>query len=41
MFTFTYLWPYVGMGAALLLALLLATDLLRSDLSVSRWNDLP
>ncbi len=41
MFTFTYLWPYMGMGAALLLALLLATDLLRSDLSVSRWRDLP
>lgn len=41
MFTFTYLWPYMGIGAALLLALLLATDLLRSDRSVSRWRDLP
>jgi hypothetical protein len=40
MFTFTYVWPYMGMGAALLLALLLCTDALRSDLTVSRWNDL-
>jgi hypothetical protein len=30
----------MGWGAALLLALLLATDLLRSDLRVSRWRDL-
>lgn len=40
MLTFTYVWPYMGMGAALLLALLLMTDLLRSDRSVSRWQDL-
>ena len=40
MFSFTYVWPYMGMGAALLLALLLATGLLRSDRSVSRWQDL-
>ncbi|MDI1284209.1 MAG: HXXEE domain-containing protein [Reyranella sp.] len=40
MLSFTYVWPYMGMGAALLLALLLATDLLRSDRSVSRWRDL-
>jgi hypothetical protein len=30
----------VGLGAALLLALLLATDALRSDRTVSRWHDL-
>ena len=40
MLTFTYVWPYMGLGASLLLALLLATDLLRSDRSVSRWQDL-
>jgi hypothetical protein len=40
MFSFTYVWPYMGLGAALLLALLLATDLLRSDRTVSRWRDL-
>jgi len=40
MLSFTYVWPYMGLGAALLLALLLATDLLRSDRSVSRWHDL-
>jgi len=39
-FSFTYLWPYMGAGAALLLALLLATDLLRSDRNVSRWRDI-
>ncbi|MDP1752428.1 MAG: HXXEE domain-containing protein [Reyranella sp.] len=41
MFSFTYVWPYMGMGAALLLALLLVTDLLRSDRSIPRWRDLP
>jgi hypothetical protein len=40
MFSFTYVWPYMGLGAALLLALLLATDALRSDRTVSRWHDL-
>ena len=40
MLSFTYVWPYMGLGAALLLALLLSTDLLRSDRSVSRWQDL-
>jgi hypothetical protein len=40
MFSFTYVWPYMGLGAALLLALLLATDALRSDRTVSRWRDL-
>ena len=40
MFSFDYVWPYMGLGAALLLALLLATDILRSDLTRSRWHDL-
>ena len=40
MFSFTYVWPYMGLGAALLLALLLTTNALRSDLTVSRWRDL-
>lgn len=40
MFSFTYVWPYMGLGAALLLGLLLCTDALRSDLTVSRWRDL-
>lgn len=40
MFAFDYVWPYMGLGAALLLALLLSTDILRSDRSVSRWRDL-
>lgn len=40
MFSFTYVWPYMGLGAALLLALLLCTNALRSDLTVSRWQDL-
>ena len=40
MFAFDHVWPYMGLGAALLLALLLSTDILRSDRSVSRWQDL-
>jgi hypothetical protein len=40
MFEFSFVWPYMGLGAALLLALLLRTDALRSDLGVSRWQDL-
>jgi hypothetical protein len=40
MFAFYLVWPYMGLGAALLLALLLTTDALRSDLTVSRWRDL-
>ncbi len=39
-FSFDFVWPYMGLGAALLLGLLLATDYLRSDRSVSRWKDL-
>jgi hypothetical protein len=40
MYSFDYVWPYMGLGAALLLALLLSTDLLRSDRTVSRWRDI-
>jgi hypothetical protein len=40
MFAFYLVWPYMGLGAALLLALLLCTDALRHDLTVSRWHDL-
>jgi hypothetical protein len=40
MFSFDYVWPYMGLGAALLLATLLSTDSLRSDLTKSRWHDL-
>ena len=40
MFAFDHVWPYMGLGAALLLALLLSTDILRNDRSVSRWQDL-
>ncbi|MPZ32868.1 MAG: HXXEE domain-containing protein [Rhodospirillales bacterium] len=40
MYSFDYVWPYMGLGAALLLALLLATDLLRSNRGGSRWRDL-
>ena len=40
MFAFTFVWPYMGLGAALLLALLLSTNALRSDLTVSRWRDI-
>jgi hypothetical protein len=36
-----YMWPWIGLGAAgVLLVLLLTTDVLRSDLSVPRWRDL-
>jgi hypothetical protein len=40
LYSFDDIWPYMGLGAALLLALLLATDLLRSDKTVSRWRDI-
>lgn len=40
MFAFAFVWPYMGLGAALLLALLLSTDALRSDHTVSRWRDI-
>lgn len=38
---FMTVWPWMGLGAAIvLLILLLATNWLRSDTSVSRWHDL-
>lgn len=40
MFAFAYVWPWIGLGAGGLLGLLLCTDALRSDLSVSRWRDI-
>lgn len=40
MFAFAYVWPWIGLGAAGLLVLLLLTDALRSDLTVSRWRDI-
>jgi hypothetical protein len=40
MYPFDHVWPYMGLGAGGLLALLLATDLLRSDRTVSRWRDI-
>ena len=41
MFAFAYVWPWIGIGAAGLLVLLLfASDALRSDLAVSRWQDI-
>jgi len=36
MFSFVYVWPYMGLGAAALLARLPATDALRSDRTASR-----
>lgn len=33
-------WPWIGLGAAAIIALLLCGDRLRSDRSVSRWRDL-
>jgi hypothetical protein len=38
--TFHLMWPWLGLGAAAILAFLLAGDRLRSDRSVSRWRDL-
>lgn len=40
MFAFAYVWPWIGIGAAGLLLILLTTDALRSDRSVSRWRDI-
>jgi Protein of unknown function with HXXEE motif len=40
MFAFAHVWPWIGLGAAGVLVLLLfATDSLRSDPGVSRWRD--
>jgi hypothetical protein len=40
MFDFGHGWPWIGLGAAGLLLVLLMTNALRSDRSVSRWGDL-
>ncbi|MBN9090045.1 MAG: HXXEE domain-containing protein [Reyranella sp.] len=40
MFAFSHVWPWIGLGAAGVLFVLLSTNALRSDRSVSRWRDL-
>jgi hypothetical protein len=40
MFSFGHDWPWIGLGAAGLLFILLATNALRSDRSITRWRDL-
>lgn len=40
MWSIHLLWPWLGLGGAAVLALLLLGDRLRSDRSVSRWRDL-
>jgi hypothetical protein len=40
MFDFGHVWPWIGLGAAGLLLVLLTTNALRSDRSVSRWRDM-
>ena len=40
MFDFGHIWPWIGLGAGSLLLLLLTTNALRSDRSVSRWRDI-
>ena len=40
MFAFSHVWPWIGLGAAGVLFVLLTTNALRSDRSVSRWRDL-
>jgi hypothetical protein len=37
---FDLAWPWIGLGFAVILAVLLATDLLRGDVAVPRWRDL-
>lgn len=37
---FDYAWPWIGLGCAVVLGILLATNLLRSDRTVPRWRDL-
>jgi hypothetical protein len=40
-FTFDYVWPYVGIGAAgLLVILLFASNTLQADLNSRRWTDI-
>src|SRR5205809_3921070 len=40
MFAFAHVWPWISLGAAGLLFLLLATNALRGDRGVSRWRDI-
>jgi hypothetical protein len=40
MFAFALVWPWIGIGAAGLLLILLCTNALRSDRSVTRWADM-
>jgi hypothetical protein len=40
MFAFGHVWPWIGLGAAGVLFVLLTTNALRSDRSTSRWRDL-
>jgi hypothetical protein len=40
MFSFGQGWPWIGLGAAGLLFVLLTTNALRSERSVSRWRDI-
>ncbi len=40
MFAFALVWPWIGLGAAGLLLILLCTNVLRSDRSMTRWGDM-
>lgn len=40
MFVFALVWPWIGIGAAGLLFVLLCTNTLRSDRAVTRWGDI-
>lgn len=40
MFVFALVWPWIGIGAAGLLLVLLCTNALRSDRTASRWADM-
>jgi hypothetical protein len=40
MFAFAHVWPWISLGAAGLLFLLLAMNALRGDRAVSRWRDI-
>lgn len=40
MFAFALVWPWIGIGAAGLLLVLLCAGALRSDRSISRWRDM-
>ena len=40
MFAFAFVWPWIGLGAAGLLLILLTTNALRADHPVTRWRDM-